>query len=134
MTRRSLLLVVAATVASFAVVFGGVLVLAAAAPKGHVHVPRPRPFNTGYVSASTAAAEFVHDHCTIVWTGRAGNQDWHTRGNWAPLRLPEPDDTACIPAGGKVTIKHDVKVARFVNHGDLTLAGGNVDFGSATSG
>jgi hypothetical protein len=80
------------------------------------------------------SGEFAGSGCTIVFTDTTHNHDWHTVANWAPARLPGPDDVACVPAGSKIVIKHDVKVKRFVNHGDMTIAGGNVDFGSGTSG
>jgi hypothetical protein len=122
--------VLAAAVA-FVVMLGALLALGSPSARPHVHVGRPA---FGGLRAAGSPTEFAGKHCTVTFTDSTGNHDWHTPANWTPGRLPGPADVACIPAGKKVVVKHDVKVKSLVNHGDLTIAGGNVDFGHGESG
>jgi hypothetical protein len=120
-------------VLTFAVALGAFMALASPSARPHVKVHVRKPAFGG-MRVAGSPTEFASDGCTIVFTDSTHNHDWHTSANWAPARLPGPDDVACVPAGKKVVIKHDLKVKRFVNHGDMTLAGGNADFGSGVSG
>ena len=137
MNGRALFVMVGASVVAFAVVMGGLLALASGGPTVQKHVRHA--FASGLpigaaAAGPSASAEFAGKGCTIIWTDRTHNHDWHTPANWSPVRLPGPDDVACIPAGTKVVIKHDLKVKGFINHGDLTLACGNANFGSGENG
>jgi hypothetical protein len=36
--------------------------------------------------------------CTATWTGKAGDDQWTTAGNWSPAKVPGKGDFACVPA------------------------------------
>lgn len=44
-----------------------------------------------FVFLDAAAAD------VLTWTGAAGNNNWHSAGNWDANRLPGPDDDVVIP-------------------------------------
>ncbi|MFU8860411.1 MAG: hypothetical protein ACNA8K_08300, partial [Cyclonatronaceae bacterium] len=89
--------------------------------------------NTGATSESIISQSFT-------WTGNAGDNNWHTAGNWDPVGVPGAFDQVTISSGTAEVNDLDVTVEaltlsgglviinrKFVTTGALTLSSGTID-------
>ena len=80
----------------------------------------------GSASADSAVTDTVIDpHCTVTWTGAAGDGLWETAANWSTTSVPASSDQACLPSGATVHVNSgDNRVGSIEGEGSLVLEGG----------
>ncbi len=91
----------------------------------------------GVVSATSAASNVVtptgSGACSDVWSGRAGDNQWTSAGNWSAGRVPGSSDRACAGAATSVTVSADAAAGSLYSAGELSIADGSLSLDDAQS-
>jgi hypothetical protein len=92
--------------------------------------PRIRAFHRASSVACLLAAASAYA-APVAWTGAAGDNLWHTPGNWSPVGIPGAADDVTIDVAGTPTILFNAttgtrSVNSLVLNEKLTMSGGKL--------
>ncbi len=89
---------------------------------------------TGSDNWGTAVANFLTS--TVTWTGKAGDFDWDTPGNWSTGSIPSAADDVLINTSG-ITVSHSMSrsdsVHSLTSNAAINISSGQLYFGSAST-